>query len=286
MQRFLKYKSFDYTIIMKIRTIFSILLVGVMMLSALPVQAQTVRASKRFAGNGPAMRVTNTKQRNKIYHGLVLTTGAVYFSGDVIRPGELFKYLAFTDNLGASVMLNYKLTFNPYVSMRFGAQYCYLQGSNKKISVAHATHEFKSSVFSPFVGVEVYPVLNYGFFIYGGFGFANSFFMDYKHQRTSDPPVYTLADTDKKVGFVPMFQFGLGYNWWLDSNWTLGIELLGQIGLCKDGREDANSTNFSIDGWPYKDAYNFDRPGQKDAYDNASLPDGWLQLGMVVSYHF
>ena len=272
---------------MKIRSIISILLVGGMMLSAMPSQAQEVKASQRFAGRATTTRVSYEKSGgNKLYHGIVLTAGGLVYSGDVITPGNMFKYGALGDNIGASIALNYKLTINVYVSMRFGLQYAYLQGSNKKMvdKVNYPFHEFKSSVIEPFVGVECYPILNYGFFVYGGFGVANSLYKNFTHQSSAEKPLYTTESTGDKVGVVPMFQFGLGYNWWLNQDWTLGVELMGQIGMCRDGKINVGEgTNYSIDGWPYKEAFT---GNTEKKYDDAKRPDGWLQLGVVLSYHF
>lgn len=294
---------------MKIRS-FITLILGTLLLGVAPVQAQRVihkshdvDVTNRFARNEKDMRASTSKKSElHLYHGVVATVSAVYFSGDIIRPGDLSKGASFAANMGASLTVNYKLTINPYVSMRFGLQYAYLQGSNKGLKNVNYVHEFKSNMIEPYVGAECYPILNYGFFVYAGFGVANSVFSYYRHQRTYDElnptsiPIYTNKDLgganeislNDQVGVVPMFQFGLGYNWWIDRNWTLGIELLGQIGVMDRKLTQANGThtiNTTIDGWPYQGAYG-NTPSQQDAYNRANDPDGWVQLGFVISYHF
>ena len=290
---------------MKIRSFITPFILGTLLLGIAPAQAQRVAhrskdvdVQNRFARNAKDTRATTKKQSEvHLYHGIVGTVSAVYFSGDVIHPGDLSKGASFFDNVGASLTVNYKLTLNPYVSLRFGLQYAYLQGSNRKaLENFGYIHEFKSHMFEPYVGAECYPILNYGFFIYAGFGVANSCFINYEHQRTNEPnplPIYTIANTsdpkyivlNDKVGVVPMFQLGIGYNWWLDQNWTLGIELLGQIGVM-DRKLTADGINNTIDGWPYKGAYSEYSENQMKADRKATDPDGWVQLGFVISYHF
>ena len=264
---------------MKIRSFIAFVLLGGMLLSAAPIMGQDVKASNRFANK----RVTNPRVTNKhalnekvsIYHGIVATLSAVYFSGDIVKPGDVFINGAMIDNISGSLALNYKMTINVYVSMRFGVQGALLRGSNKRlldVKKASSLHELSSTVVSPFAGVEVYPILNYGFFIYAGFGFPVSF-IDYKHQENG------VTYKGKITGLVPTFQLGLGYNWWLTPDWTLGIELLGQIAVW-DGQR------FGMDGWPIRGAYNHNNPESERRYKSAKDPDGLAQLGLVVSYHF
>lgn len=264
---------------MKIRSFIAFIVLGGMLLSAAPMEARDIKASNRFADKRAVNpRVTNKHKLNEkvsIYHGVVATLSAVYFSGDIVKPGDMFINGTMVDNISGSLALNYKMTINVYVSMRFGVQGALLRGSNQRLIdaiKANSLHQFSSTVVSPFAGVEVYPILNYGFFIYGGFGLPVSF-IDYKHQENG------VKYADKITGIVPTFQLGLGYNWWLTPDWTLGIELLGQIALW-DGQR------FGMDGWPIKGAYNLNTENGKKRYQNAKDPDGLAQLGLVVSYHF
>lgn len=269
---------------MKKRSLLIYLLVGVLSLGALPMHAQEVKASTRFAGNGPSTRVSYNREKGKLYHGIVATFSGIVFSGDIAKAWPILWYGALGDNIGGSATLNYKLTFNPYVSMRFGIQAGYLQGSNAKIMAKDkkvtSPHEFKSVIIEPYFGVEVYPILNYGWFLYAGFGVTESCIQYYKHERRS-----VLYEEKNVLGVLPMFQFGTGYNWWLDRNWTLGIELMGQVGVMDDVKN-------SIDGWPNDAAFILNhtdpvkKASEEEAYRKAKAPDGWFQIGMVISYHF
>lgn len=284
---------------MKIQKIVSCLLVGGLMMLALPAQAQRVegkrsdvKASKRFAKKEVDARVTkkNSKSTLHLYHGIVVTLNGIYYSGDVTKPMELFKEGALAG--GGSLTVNYKLTFNEYVSMRFGVQGGLMAGNNKgtKKEKGGNLREFKSMFAEPFVGVEVYPFRNYGFFLYAGIGGVVS---NIKYHHTSHI-TRTDINYDKQdlkegiLSFCPTWQIGVGYNWWLDKDWTLGIELLGQMGF-RDGFKTG------LDAWPDPAGYGYDeKAGKKPqdgsaeakAYKSALDPDGWLQLGIVVSYHF
>ena len=265
---------------MKIHSYLSAIVLGALLLSAVPTQAQRmenrgeVKASERFAKTN-LYRVANHSEK-KLYHGIVATFSGIYYSGDIIKPNYAFKYMALPEQFGGSVTLNYKLTLNVYVSMRFGAQVGLLRGTNKKaLDAGNVTslHQFQSVFMEPYAGVEVYPILNYGFFLCACVGLAGSV-IDYKHQRNS-----AMYEGQKQLGIVPMAQFGLGYNWWLTQDWTLGVELLGQIGMC-DGQR------YGLDGWPSKNAFNLGTEAGQQAYRDAKLPDGFVQAGIVLSYHF
>lgn len=270
---------------MKIRSFIAFVVLGGLLLSATPVSGQEVKSSKRFGGNGPAMRVSNKHNPTQLYHGIVATFSGIIFSGDIAKAWPLLRYGAFGDNMGLSGTLNYKLTFNPYVSMRFGVQAGLLRGSNEKIVEGTTTvtsrHNFKSTMVQEFVGVECYPILNYGFFLYTGFGVAENFISHYYHERRD-----FKADVTGAFSLVPMFHIGLGYNFFLDQNWTLGIELMGQIAMME-------SEKNGFDGWPYEDGSGFnmsktypDYKSEVEKYNKAKAPDGWFQFGIVLSYHF
>ena len=226
----------------------------------MPAEAQRVtgkpkvNVAKRFENNADKeedMRVTTkSKPKLKVHHGIVATPNLIYYSGDITTPMEALKYGEIISSFGGSLTLNYKLTFNPYVSMRIGVQGGLLRGTNKKVvskSSKEYLHEFQSVFIEPYAGVEVYPILNYGFFIYSGFGVTGSFIQKYQHEKKGFTGKQTIGTNAK--GIVPMFQFGLGYNWWLDKHWTLGVELLGQLALV-DGQR------YGLDAWPDKSKYN------------------------------
>lgn len=270
---------------MKIRSFIAFVILGGLLLSAAPMAGKNVKASNRFADKRAInARVTNKHSLNEkvsVYHGIVATLSAVYYNGDNIQIPDMIQARNFAEQLGGSLALNYKMTLNVYVSMRFGVQGALLRGDNTKavnnpnVKNANSIHKFQSTVVSPFVGVEVYPIRNYGFFLYAGFGFPVSF-INYEHFRNK-------TYTGSVNGFIPTAQLGLGYNWWLTPDWTLGIEFLGQIGM-------GDGYTFGMDGWPIDQAYNVkpDTPKENwpNDYKKAKDPDGWGQLGLVVSYHF
>lgn len=275
---------------MKIRTFISFILLFLLMGAVMPAEAQRVtgkpkvNVTKRFGNNAEKeedMRVTTkSKPKLKVHHGIVATPNLIYYSGDITTPMEALKYGEIISSFGGSLTLNYKLTFNPYVSMRIGVQGGLLRGTNKKVVEGGGKefrHEFQSVFIEPYAGVEVYPILNYGFFIYSGFGVTGSFIQKYTHEKRKYTGANAFSGTNAQ-GVVPMFQFGLGYNWWLDKHWTLGVELLGQLALV-DGQK------YGLDAWPNKGLYDYDG-SEARAYKNAKDPDGWLQLGFVISYHF
>ena len=285
---------------MRTRSILSVLILIGLLCSGVPMQAQSrgkIQASQRFQGTQRA-RVSDNYKLN-LHHGIVATLSAVYYSGDMIHPVDMFRDNVMRDNMSGSLAVNYKLTFNPYVSMRIGLQAAYLRGNNQSSTYKDKEyHDFKAWMLQPFFGAEVYPILNYGFFIYAGFGVANSIISSYEHQVTSGAKRWTNTDEQGNkigaLGICPMFQFGLGYNWWIDRNWTIGVELLGQVGV-KDGNIPGtnNTRHFGMDAWPIAEAYTdyINRPGKEgtkwqNAYNSALLPDGLAQLGLVVSYHF
>ena len=275
----------------KIRILISFLLVGGFLLTVIPVQAQRVegkrsvlKSSKRFEKkNTVDARVTSKSKSNlHLYHGIIGTFNVLYYSGDVLTTGEMIKYGAITENFSAGLTLNYKLTFNKYVSMRFGVQFGFLRADNLKLNNkgVKPLHKMNSFFAEPVVGVEVYPIVNYGFFLFGCVGLAGSI-INYTHQRTINTKLY---QKQRALGIVPMGQFGLGYNWWITKDLTLGVELLGQIAFF-DG------VRFGLDGWPNKEAFGTGDPSTwptdiQKSYKNSKDPDGILQLGFVVAYHF
>ena len=275
---------------MKIRSIISFFLLGILLLGSAPIRAQRVTGKsqevfvkKRFEKRiDPRVTDANRPSKVQVHHGIVATLSGIFYNGDIIQPMDALKYGEFVNQFGASLTLNYKMIINPYVSMRFGVQGGLLRGSNRKaVSTGKLSyiHEFQSLFAEPFVGVECYPILNYGFFIYGGLGVAGSKITKYEHTRKRQDTFTSEDKNAQKYGIVPMFQLGIGYNWWLTDDWTLGIELLGQYAF-------VDGVKFGLDAWPNKQAFDLTTDADKKQYQSAKLPDGFLQLGLVVSYHF
>lgn len=232
-----------------------------------------------------------------ISHGVSLNVSALYYFGDVDNEGVAFNGGFNMNNLsvGGGLTFNYTLPAGNHTNMRFSLMGGTLHGNNelKFSSLADPRDDyrsFRSIMFQPAVGVEVYPFRRAGFFLYGGLAITASIITDYQfyyYKRVGSAKERTLLQ-GSTFGFLPMVQLGLGYSWALSPSWMLSVELMIQEGLL--------DTHFvNLDAWPLAPSQNTDgvalgnsfgtwedRYGQKHIHWN----DGWFQLGLTISYRW
>ncbi|MBR1877511.1 MAG: hypothetical protein IJ814_00745 [Paludibacteraceae bacterium] len=189
---------------------------------------------------------------------------ALYYYGDAEVPRAKGQLPVVSDfsiyNINASAFFAYHRPFNEYVGLRCAASLGLLRGDNtsaiKKYS--GSSRKFTSVFLQPAVGVQIYPIENYGLYFYAGVGLAVSHFI--RHQFTG------VTDEERpSFSFLPMGQASIGYAINLTSAWRMDLHGTFEMGFC-------DIKNVNLDGWPVR-ASSFN-----------SWPDGWFALG--VTFYF
>ena len=203
------------------------------------------------------------------------------------KPGE--------DEAGPAVQ------FRPAVrtdcNLRFSLMAGNLGGNNelKFNSLAEPRDDyrsFKAILVQPALGVQYYPFIQSGFYLYGGISLSGSIIQNYKFYY------YDNADNSSKkerqvvegstYGILPMVQLGLGWSWKLAPNWSLSAEIMIQEGI-------VDTHYMNLDAWPLDKSQNgkglelgnswgkwTDRYGKEHIHWN----DGWFQVGLTITYHW
>ena len=234
-----------------------------------------------------------------ISHGVGLTASALYYFGDVDNEGVAFKGGFNTKNLslGGGFTFFYNLPAGNHCNLRFSLMAGSLGGNNelKFNSLAEPRDDyrsFKAILVQPALGVQYYPFIQSGFYLYGGISLSGSIIQNYKFYY------YDNADNSSKkerqvvegstYGILPMVQLGLGWSWKLAPNWSLSAEIMIQEGI-------VDTHYMNLDAWPLDKSQNgkglelgnswgkwTDRYGKEHIHWN----DGWFQVGLTITYHW
>lgn len=254
-----------FVVLLMIRRKYFILVV----LGLLVFFSDSARAQKYY-NQGYRPKLTSVARSREGFNSEQFSFGvnALYYFGDAEVPRTDGKLPLVSDfslsNINALAFFAYHKPFDEYVGLRCGASLGLLRGDN-----SHALEKFPgskrkfTSVFlQPFVGVQIYPIEEYGFYIYAGVGIAASYFI--KHE-------YAAAQPEEKptFAFLPMGQASVGYAWNLTPTWRMDVHGTFEMGFC-------DLKGINLDGWPV-------RPypkGSKDWF----WSDGWFSVG--VSFYF
>ncbi len=212
--------------------------------------------TKRSAGTRSHTGLFSTSPGNK-EQGISLSLDMLYSYDDIDATGVSTRILSNWTGGGS---------FSYYVAMTQGVNFRATLGSGyiHGDSPGKGNNTGKASFWTVYgeldAGVEWYPWLNYGFYVYAGVGCM----MNSVH--------YTYAGKEEKpLNWLPVVPLEVGYNFDIDENWRIGVHLGGHIGVI-----DTPKCNF--DGYPngYTDA----KP------QNNKTPDGYLTFGINFIYRW
>lgn len=220
-------------------------------------------------------------------HSVSLALDAIYYYGDVENHGlAIAGGPLFADNIGGMAKFNYHQPVSSIVKMRYSLGGGYLRGNNQVYAEKYDTpssRKFNSWVLNAAVGVDIFPIIDNGFYIYVGFMFNYSnvnFFYN-------DIPNPAASMTWSNHSFLPMIPVELGYQFTLGKGWSMNVHVGVSQGL-------VDGDTFNLDAWPHHKVYD-DYPnivGTKAAggYDGPNgnrtghCFDGWFNLGVTISY--
>ncbi len=190
-----------------------------------------------------------------------LAIDALYYYGDMEVQGFALKRPN-GGNFGVNAALSYHQAVARQIKMRYSLAGGFLEGNNSKYEANTTTgvpRGFKSGLASAAVGVEWYPVDNYGFYLYAGV------LMQYSYINYD----FGAALGGVEHSFLPMIPLEAGYNFDVAPGWKIGVHLGFTQGLIDvDG--------FNLDAYPQAGKLG-DSPANK-------FPDGYLQFGLTISY--
>lgn len=234
-----------------------------------------------------------------ISHGLSINVNAMYYFGDVDNEGLAFNGGFNPNNLsfGGGIVFAYTMPVSAHCNLRYSLMGGTLSGNNEyKFQNLPEPRDdyrrFKSFMFQPAFGVEIYPISSAGLFLYGGVAVTASIITDYQFYYYKSVPGRSDKQRTllrgKTFGILPMVQLGIGYSWRLTPSWAISAEIMLQEGLI-------DQHYMNLDGWPMAGSQNSDgvnlggsgltyvnRKGQKTLHWN----DGWFQVGVTISYRW
>ena len=189
---------------------------------------------------------------------------ALYYYGDA-EVGRINGKLPLVsdfsiNNINASVFFAYHKPFNEYVGLRCAAALGLLRGDNTSAVKKYSgmSRKFTSVFLQPAVGVQIYPIENYGLYFYAGVGVALSHFIKHQFAGVSE-------EERPRFAVLPMGQASIGYAINLTSTWRMDLHGTFEMGLC-----DLKDVN--LDGWPV-------RPSSFNDW-----PDGWFSVGATFYF--
>ncbi len=204
-----------------------------------------------------------------IAQAFTLSVDALYYYGDMDNEGAAFKNGFNTGSLGFMANLNYIQPLGSSgVNIRYTLGGGMLRGDGMKGTAGKEEtlreRKMSSIMARAAVGVEWYPWVNYGFYIYGGVSAAYSHVtFDFKNSS-----VNLKGKTADVIGI--MLPLEVGYNWQLSKSWLLGVHI--GWASCVVDRDKLN-----LDGYP-NEQYKLGIGGGN------KTPDGWYQVGLTIGY--
>lgn len=225
-----------------------------------------------------------------VSHGVNINANALYYFGDVDNEGVAFNGGFNLDNLslGGSLLFAYNLPTGNHCNLRFALMGGTLRGNNElKFKTLNPPRDdfrkFSSILIQPAVGVQYYPFVRAGFYLYGGVAFTASIIRSYEfyyNKKISGSQTERRLLQGKTFGLLPMVQLGLGYSWRLTESWVMSAEIMLQEGLIAwPLAASQNSDQVELGGsfGTYTDRY-----GKQQLHWN----DGWFQFGLTITYQW
>ncbi len=233
-----------------------------------------------------------------VSHGVNINVNALYYFGDVDNEGVAFNGGFNLNNLsvGGSILMAYNLPTGNYCNLRFALMCGTLRGNNelKFKTLTPPRDDFRkysSILIQPAVGVQYYPFVRAGFYLYGGIAFTASIIRNYEfyyNKKISGSQTERRLLQGKTFGLLPMVQLGLGYSWRLTESWVMSAEVMLQEGLI-------DTHYMNLDAWPLAASQNSDQVElggsfgtYTDRYGKQQLHwnDGWFQIGLTITYQW
>lgn len=213
--------------------------------------------TKRSAGGGHSSRglySTSTKYKEQ---GISLSLDMLYSYDDIDATGVSTRILS---NWTGGGSFSYYVAMTQGVNFRATLGSGYIHGDYPNQSDGTGKASFWTVYGELDAGVEWYPWLDYGFYVYGGIGCM------------MNAVRYTYGGNDEKpINWLPVVPLEIGYNFDIDENWRIGVHLGGHIGLI-----DTRTSN--LDGYPNK--YTVAKPSSN------KTPDGYLTFGINFIYRW
>lgn len=226
--------------------------------------------AQKFYNQGYKPKLTSLARSRDGFNSEQFSFGvnALYYFGDAEVPrtdGKLPLVSDFSvNNINASGFFAYHKPFDEYVGLRCGAALGVLRGDNTHALTKFpgSSRKFTTAFLQPFVGVQIYPIEEYGLYFYVGVGLTASYFINHEYEAAEPEEKPTFA-------FLPMGQASLGYAWNLTTTWRMDVHASFEMGLC-------DLKGINLDGWPV-------RPYPKNSKE-WFWSDGWFAVG--VSFYF
>jgi hypothetical protein len=230
-----------------------------------------------------------------ISHGLTLNANALYYFGDVDNEGVAFNGGFNINNLsyGGSLVFGYMMPASTHCNIRYTIMGGTIHGNNEeKFKRLNPPREdfrrFRAVLVQPAVGIEIYPSVRAGFYLYAGVAVTASIVTNYEFFYYPHGSEKLDKITGSTFGILPMVQLGLGYSWRLNESWGLSVELMLQEGLVDQhymnldaypmaANQNSKGVSMGGTGMTYTNRY-----GEKTMHWN----DGWFQLGLTISYRW
>ena len=226
-----------------------------------------------------------------VTQGISINFSGLYYFGDAESMGFVLNggFNVKNFSVGGALRAAYNYPMGSYCNLRTALSLGVLDGNNEAKFRTLGRDDFRSFhswFILPSVGVEVYPFKSAGFYLYGGIGLSITIIDKFKfyHYIKGER---TLIE-GSTYGFLPMFQVGLGYNWILPDSWTLGIEIMGNMGMM-------DMPYANLDAYPLAASQNdagvaigtstisyTNSNGEKKTH----WTDGWFQVGITATYRW
>lgn len=177
---------------------------------------------------------------------------------------DIFKY-AFRDpqymkdiGLGGLVEVAYSVPFSKYALVRTSVCAGYVRG-DASIRCSSAKGPYNGGFGEAAVGLEYYPFVKKGLYIYGGLGL-----------NLNSVTLFPERQERRSFHVLPIVPLEVGYKFGVRNGWYVGAAVSGHIGLM-------DSPNCNMDD--YGDLLNRIHP---ESY----FPDGYVSFSLLVAYHW
>jgi len=272
-------------------------LIGILLI--LPVFCMARGANDRIVWTTKASRQTGLYSTKNFFvsQGVSTNISALYYFGDADNEGVAFNGGFNLNNLslGGGLWFSYNQPIGNHCNMRFSVLAGTLRANNElKFNSLNPPRDdyrrFQSIIAQPAVGIQYYPFVHAGLYLYGGVAVTGSFNLEYDFyykKRVGSAKVRSELQ-GKTFAFLPMIQLGFGYSWKLSSSLSLSAELLVQEGVI-------DTQYMNLDAWPLAKNQNSDKVElggtfgtYTDRYGKQQIHwnDGWFQLGITLTYQW
>ncbi len=272
-------------------------LIGILLF--LPVFCMARGANDRIVWTTKASRQTGLYSTKNFFvsQGVSTNISALYYFGDADNEGVAFNGGFNLNNLslGGGLWFSYNQPIGNHCNMRFALLAGTLRANNElkfnSLNPPRSDYRrFQSIIAQPSVGIQYYPFVRAGLYLYGGVAMTGSFNLEYDFYYMKSVPAgkERREVQGKTFSFLPMIQLGFGYSWKLSSSLSLSAELLVQEGVI-------DTQYMNLDAWPLAKNQNSqkielggtfgtytDRYGKQQIHWN----DGWFQLGITLTYQW